>query len=91
MGEHVYLRLQPYRQLIAAMRRNQKLSPRYFGPFEILERVGNLAYRLQLPKNSIIHPVFHVSLLKKFIGNKVIVLTELPLVVEPEGRLVPQP
>ena len=45
-----------------------KLSPRYIGPFEILEKVGLVAYRLALPPElSSIHPVFHVSMLRKYL------------------------
>ncbi|XP_052198280.1 uncharacterized protein LOC127805566 [Diospyros lotus] len=45
-----------------------KLSPRYIGPFEILERVGSLAYRLDLPPQLFgIHNVFHVSMLRKYV------------------------
>ena len=45
-----------------------KLSPRFIGPFEILERVGDLVYRLALPPNlSSVHNVFHVSMLRKYI------------------------
>ncbi|GAV80957.1 Chromo domain-containing protein [Cephalotus follicularis] len=47
-----------------------KLSPRYIGPFEILERIGEVAYRLTLPPSlSHIHNVFHVSLLRKYMAN----------------------
>ena len=45
-----------------------KLTPRYIGPFEILNRIGNVSYRLALPSNlSHVHPVFHISMLKKYI------------------------
>ena len=47
-----------------------KLSPRYIGPFEVLKRVGELAYELALPPGlSGVHPVFHVSMLKRYHGN----------------------
>jgi len=47
-----------------------KLSLRYYGPFPIIARLGKVAYKLQLPENSHIHPVFHMSLLKKYVGGQ---------------------
>ena len=65
VGDHVYLKVSPMR----GMRRFEvkgKLSPRYIGPFQILERKGEMAYRLELPDQlSDVHDVFHVSQLKK--------------------------
>jgi hypothetical protein len=49
-------------------RTNAKLSPNFFGPFQVREHVGELAYRLQLPPKARIHVVFHVVFLKKFEG-----------------------
>ena len=50
--------------------KKRKLAPRYIGPFEILERVGMVAYRLALPPNmSKVHLVFHVSMLSKYISD----------------------
>ncbi|WMV09344.1 hypothetical protein MTR67_002729 [Solanum verrucosum] len=47
-----------------------KLSPRYVGPYKILKRVGKVAYELELPtKLAIVHPIFHISFLKKCVGD----------------------
>ena len=64
----VFLKLRPYRQKTMAHRSNQKLSPRFYGPFRISDKVGHVAYRLQLPNITQIHPIFHVSQLKQAIG-----------------------
>lgn len=61
VGESVYLKLQPYRQQTLARRHCDKFSPRFYGPFMIEAKVGAVAYRLALPPESKIHPVFHVS------------------------------
>lgn len=65
VGDKVFLKIQPYVQSSLATRVNQKLSFKYYGPYQVLERVGSLAYRLSLPEESKIHPVIHVSQLNK--------------------------
>ena len=63
MGDYVFLKVMPKRGVIRFSKQG-KLSPRFIGPFEILERVGTVAYRLTLPPSiSGVHEVFHVSML----------------------------
>ncbi|XP_027166086.1 uncharacterized protein LOC113766060 [Coffea eugenioides] len=64
VGDLVYLKLQPYKQTSVAIRRNLKLSSKYYERYRVLQKVRNAAYTLELPSSSLIHPTFHVSLLK---------------------------
>ncbi|TQD70994.1 hypothetical protein C1H46_043477 [Malus baccata] len=80
IGDFVYLRLVPYQQKSLSLHPFHKLHPRFYGPFEILDRVGPVAYRLKLPSHSKIHPVFHVSCLKKKLGTAIIPTIPLPTV-----------
>ena len=61
IGDLVFVKIQPYVQSSLAQRNNQKLAFKFFGPYRILARVGAVAYRLELPVSSSVHPVFHVS------------------------------
>ena len=66
VGDHVFLKVMPKRGVVRFGKRG-KLSPRFIGPFEILERVGIVAYRLALPPNMLgVHEVFQVSMLRKY-------------------------
>ena len=90
VGDWVYLRLQPYKQTSIKRGGKHKLSPKFYGPYKILRRVGEVAYVLELPKSSKIHNTFHVSSLKRVVGQKVTVQTELPELDE-EGKLQLEP
>ena len=64
--DHVFLKVMPRRGVVRFGKRG-KLSPRFIGPFEILERVGTIAYWLVLPPSMTgVHEVFHVSMLRKY-------------------------
>ena len=66
VGDHVFLNVMPKRGVVRFGKRG-KLSPRFIGPFEILEMVGTVAYRLALPPSmSGVHEVFHISMLRKY-------------------------
>nr|GEV61053.1 retrotransposon protein, putative, unclassified [Tanacetum cinerariifolium]GEW07402.1 retrotransposon protein, putative, unclassified [Tanacetum cinerariifolium] len=91
-GEFVLVKLQPYRQVSTANCLSVKLSPRYYGPYEVLARVGPVAYKIKLPPSSLVHDVFHVSFLRRFIGLLHAVVSKLKEVPEPlEIPLDPQP
>lgn len=69
VGDHVFLKVAPMKGVVRFGKRG-KLNPRYVGPFEILERIGTLAYRVALPPHlSSVHNVFHVSTLRKYVSD----------------------
>ncbi|KAI0500090.1 hypothetical protein KFK09_018298 [Dendrobium nobile] len=90
VGDKVYLKLRPYRQRTMAQRRNEKLTARYFGPFEVEEKIGEVAYRLRLPPTARIHPVFHVSQLRKVVGEHA-VSPELPSTLREDMEVTLEP
>lgn len=76
------MKLQPYAQSSVAARANHKLAFRYFGPFQVLQRVGEVAYRLALPEQARIHPVIHVSQLRAAVPPSSTIMPELPTLDE---------
>ena len=69
VGDLVFLKVSPMKGVMRFGKKG-KLAPRYIGPFEIRSRVEKVAYRLVLPPElSRIHPVFHVSMLRKYIAD----------------------
>jgi hypothetical protein len=89
--DRVYLKLQPYRHITIAGTPHSKLSAKHYGLFEVLEKLGIVAYHLKLPPNSQIHLTFHVSQLKPRMGKGIAIEPSLPLMGPERGlRLVPK-
>ena len=91
MGTLVYLMLHPYRRRSLATRANEKLAPSFYGPYPVVAQVGAVAYKLLLPLEATIHPVFHVSQLHRAVGSAPIstdtfshLMDDFELQVEPE-------
>ncbi|KAL4016714.1 hypothetical protein IC575_024371 [Cucumis melo] len=91
VGDKVFLKVAPMRGVVRFERRG-KLSPRFVGPFEILERIGPVAYRLALPPSlSIVHDVFHVSMLRKYVPDPSHVVDYEPLEIDENLSYTEQP
>ncbi|GAV79909.1 Chromo domain-containing protein [Cephalotus follicularis] len=69
VGDHVFLKVSPWKG-VQRFGKKGKLASRYIGPFEILERVGEVAYQLALPPAlSNVHDVFHISMLRRYVPD----------------------
>lgn len=78
VGDQAFLLLQPYNNISLKEKGCQKLAPKSYGPYQVLQCIKAVAYKLALPTISKIHPVFHVSYLKKIMGNNCKVQPSLP-------------
>jgi hypothetical protein len=86
LGDMVYLKMQPHRETALGKGNPLKLASKWYGPFKIIQTVGRRAYKLQLPAGTLLHDVFHVSNLKKHIGDSAVPNPRLPLLT-PSGKL----
>ena len=77
VGDSVLLKLQPYAQSSLVNRPFPKLALKYFGPYKILEKIGAVTYRLELPDHTRIDPIFHVSQLKSSVADHTPVYSDL--------------
>ncbi|WMV31865.1 hypothetical protein MTR67_025250 [Solanum verrucosum] len=74
IDDWVYLKVSPMKGVMRFGKKG-KLNPRYIGPYRIAKRIGNVAYELELPQElAAVHPVFHISMLKKCIGDPSLIL-----------------
>ena len=91
VGDKVLLKVSPWKGLLRFGKKG-KLSPRYIGPFEILERIGLVAYKLNLPQElSAIHDTFHVSNLKKCLSEETMVLSLKEVQINDQLRIIEKP
>ncbi|XP_043808003.1 uncharacterized protein LOC122722136 [Manihot esculenta] len=83
MGDKVFLKVSPWKKVLRFDKKG-KLSPRFIGPYEIMERVGPVAYKLALPPElDKIHNVFHVSMLRRYMSDPSHVLPAESVDVQP--------
>ena len=91
VGDRVMLKVSPWKGVVRFGTKG-KLAPRYVGPFEIIERIGPVAYRLRLPDElSGVHDVFHVSNLKKCLADESLVVPLEEIQVDDQLHFVEEP
>ena len=91
VGDEVLLKVSPTKGIVRFGIKG-KLSPRYIGPYLITARVSSLAYRLQLPESMAgVHPVFHVSMLRKYIRDPELKIEADPIIIQQDLTIDAQP
>ena len=82
------MRLQPYKHIsLKQLNKDNKLAPKYYGPYKVLQKIGSMDYKLELPASSWAQPVFHVSCLNMLIGDK-IPIQMVFLELDEEGKVI---
>ena len=90
MGKHVFIKVKPKKNSLK-LGICANLEHRDCGPFEILSRIGQVAYHLALPPNLKVHNVFHIFVLKKYVHDATHVINWNDVQVEPEGYFLVEP
>ena len=90
-GDWVFLRLQHYKQMsLKQLNQNNKLEPKYYGPYKMLQNIGSMYYKLKPPISSWVHAVFNFSFLKKLIIYT-IQIQNIFLEIDEEGKVLWEP
>ncbi|KAJ0434684.1 putative nucleotidyltransferase, Ribonuclease H [Helianthus annuus] len=91
VGDRVLLKVSPWKGVVRFGKRG-KLNPRYVGPFEIIEKIGKVAYKLNLPAElGAVHNVFHVSNLKKCLSDENLIIPFKELTIDERLQFVEEP